>query len=576
MKKCAVIIFLLFEIQLFSMPAFAQSLDVDIAYDQVYPTAADSQGDMRFYISFSGRTEKETKNAALSLSIDDSNGKTLDVALAKTDDKTVTDPSEGLLNKRTCTFTGLVPTGDKYTLHAAVRIGDQEVSQSRVFDVYPMRHIVGTIRLPDNQIAVSPIECRILLLNREQIESEQVVDSVPTEMTAVIPKGDNKADYHFNYLSPAYQDPVIIDCRIAGDNRYSEDNFYAGNSTTPYWYLAEQMEVSGKDNAGIDFTLTGAKQISGKFTLPEEPERANPTLQVTMRAFSDMGTQDKNDDINIEKEFTFKYGESNVYTLAVPDGPADYIVSYRLSNYFDSYPSVTNGIPTSGYYNSTGIKQLKIYAEKTSLKNGGADEIDFTPIPYDYNGLPDIKDHWANSYIYDLVARGIFGPKGYESTFKPDDYATRGECVKAAANLFGLDGTAADQVFRDVTPESPYFESISAAYRAGLINGYPDGNFNPDALITRQDAEVILYRGMVDYLKIDTKNMKDIPTEDSSAISDKNEISPYAYDAVSLCFKYYINMFKNTDYRANPHENMTRCILASEFYRCLKFLDGNL
>jgi hypothetical protein len=500
MKKYVIIIFLLLGAQLFSMPAFAQSIDADIASDQEFSSSDSNQS---FTIPFSGSAGEEAKNAA-------------------------------------------------------------------------MRHILGTIRLPENQIAAGPIECRILLLERKQIESERAVNPVPTEITAVIPQGVNKVDYHFDYLSPAYQAPIIIDCRVAGDNRYTEDNFYAGSSTTPYWYLATQMEVPEKGSIGIDFTLTKAKQISGKFTLPKERERSTPALIVTVRAFSDMGTQDENDDIAIEKKLDFNYGESNGYTLAVPAEPSDYIVSYRLPDYYNSYPSVINGIPVNGYYSSTGIKQLKPYAERISLINGGADGIDFKPVPYDYSGLSDIKNHWAGPYIYDLAARGILGQKGSANTFKPDDFATRGECADAAAKLFGLDNTAAVQVFHDITPDSPYFQSASAAYRFGLINGCPDGNFNPDALITRQDAEVILYRGMMNYFEMASNKIKGLAVEDPSLISDKEKISPYAYDAVSFCFKYYINMFKNTDYRSNPQENMARCILASEFYRCLKFLDGNL
>lgn len=576
MKKYAVIIFILLGVQFFSMPAFAQSINVDIAIDQDFPSAASNQSDMRFTISFSGPTEEETKNAAITVSIKDSSGNALDVALMKTEDQTVTDPSEGLLNERTCTYTGLVPAGAKYTVYVVVQIEDQEISQSREFDVYPMRRVSGTIQLPENQIAANPIECRVLLLDREEIESEQVVDCVPTDITAIIPRGENKVDYQFDYFSSAYPEPVIIDCRIAGDNGYTEDNFYTESATTPYWYSASQMDVSEQDSTGMDFTLVKAEQINGTFTLPEEPERATPTLTVTMQAHSDMGTQDKNDDITIEKKFNFNYGESNDYTLSVPYGSSDYIVSYRLTSYYNSYPSVTDGIPASGYYNNMGIAQLKVYAERISLISGDANGIDFTPVPYNYSGLSDITDHWANCYIYEMVARGIFSPKGSENTFQPDDDATRGECVDAVIKLFGLDNTDAVQVFGDVTPDSPYFQSVSTAYRLGLINGYPDGTFNPDALITRQDAELILYRGMMDYFKLAPDTIKGFKVRDSSFISDKEDISPYAYDAVSFCFEYYINMFKNTDYCSNPRENMPRCILASEFYRCLKFIDGNL
>lgn len=575
--KYIVIVFFLLGMQFFSMQGFAEPVNIGITFDQeALPTAADSQSNMDFHISFSGPTGEEIKNATVTLLINDCNGKKLDVVLTKTEDKTITDPSGGQYNNRTCTFTGFVPIGEKYTIHATVHIGNQQVSQSREFDVYIMRHISGTIRLPDNELAANPIECSILFLNREELAGDKAVDPLPTVMRTVIPEGANKVDYQYDYPCNAFRDPVVIDCRISGDNRYTEDNFYTGDSNTPYWYQATQLDVSAKDSAGVDFTLTKAKQISGKFTLPKETARSGPTLQVKISAFSDMGTQDDKDDITIEKNMVFNYGESNDYTLVVPDGSSNYIISYHLPGYYDSYPYVYNGIPTGGYYNSTGIKQLKVYAEKISLTNGNVDGIDFKPAAYDYNGLKDVETHWANPYIYEMVARGIFGTKGSANTFKPDDYVTRGECAETAAKLFGLDETASIQIFSDVKPNNPYFKSISAAYHSGLIKGYPGGNFNPDGLITHQDAEVILYRGIVGYFKLDPNKIKYIVAGDPLSISDKDKISPYAYDAVSLCFKYYINMFRNDDKRSNPQNKITRSGLASEFYRCLKFLDSNL
>jgi hypothetical protein len=174
-----------------------------------------------------------------------------------------------------------------------------------------------------------------------------------------------------------------------------------------------------------------------------------------------------------------------------------------------------------------------------------------------------------------MVARGIFAAKGSADTFRPDDCVTRGECVRTALNLFGLSETASDQVFRDVGPDNPYFGAISSAYHLGLIQGYPDGSFQPDAFITRQDAEVILYRGIVNCFPLDPDQIECRAVGEPLSIRDWDEIAPYARDAVSLCFEYYINMFKN-DHCANPLDIMTRCGLASEFYRCLRFLNCNL
>jgi len=77
------------------------------------------------------------------------------------------------------------------------------------------------------------------------------------------------------------------------------------------------------------------------------------------------------------------------------------------------------------------------------------------------------------------------------------------------------------------------------------------------------------------YLKIDPNEINNYVVGDPSSIRDEENISTYAYDAVSLCFKYYINMFKN-NHCSNPQDKMTKGELASEFYRCLKLLNSNL
>ncbi len=94
--------------------------------------------------------------------------------------------------------------------------------------------------------------------------------------------------------------------------------------------------------------------------------------------------------------------------------------------------------------------------------------------------------------------------------------------------------------------------------------------------ITRQDRRSnSVQRDWWIIIKIDLNEISYFVSGDPQSIRDKDAISPYAYDAVSLCFKYYINMFK-TDFLSHPQDSMTRGELAAEFYRCLKFIDRNL
>ncbi|MGG1617369.1 S-layer homology domain-containing protein [Paenibacillus sp. NRS-1782] len=50
--------------------------------------------------------------------------------------------------------------------------------------------------------------------------------------------------------------------------------------------------------------------------------------------------------------------------------------------------------------------------------------------------------------------------------------------------------------FDDVQSESWYADSVRIAASAGLINGYADGSFRPDAPVSREELAVIVERAL--------------------------------------------------------------------------------
>lgn len=150
----------------------------------------------------------------------------------------------------------------------------------------------------------------------------------------------------------------------------------------------------------------------------------------------------------------------------------------------------------------------------------------------------DVTSHWAASYINDLAAQGVVS--GYEDgRYGPDDMLTRGQMAKIVVLAFGLDSTGTtitDYVnaveengiaegyrdsggsltgdfgendpltraqavkmlvlatnmnptgagsFPDVPSTQWYYDYVRAAYANGLVDGYDDGRFGPDDLVTR-------------------------------------------------------------------------------------------
>lgn len=112
----------------------------------------------------------------------------------------------------------------------------------------------------------------------------------------------------------------------------------------------------------------------------------------------------------------------------------------------------------------------------------------------DTNSYTDVAaGSWYNNAVSTLSAMGILG--GYEDgSFRPNASITRAEFAKIAVSFFELEGLACENPFLDVAPGAWYAESVAAAAEIGLIEGYEGGLFRPDAPITRAEACTIVNR----------------------------------------------------------------------------------
>lgn len=112
----------------------------------------------------------------------------------------------------------------------------------------------------------------------------------------------------------------------------------------------------------------------------------------------------------------------------------------------------------------------------------------------DTNSYTDVAaGSWYNNAVSTLSAIGVLG--GYEDgSFRPNASITRAEFAKIAVSFFELEGLDCENPFLDVAPGAWYAESVAAAAEIGLIEGYEGGLFRPDAPITRAEACTIVNR----------------------------------------------------------------------------------
>ena len=100
----------------------------------------------------------------------------------------------------------------------------------------------------------------------------------------------------------------------------------------------------------------------------------------------------------------------------------------------------------------------------------------------------DTPSHWYNKAINAALSRGVM--KGYpDGTFKPNAPITRAEFTQMISQIDAK--PYGEAPFADVKDHWAKL-AIGKEYAAGRISGYPDGTFRPNAPITRAEAAHIL------------------------------------------------------------------------------------
>ncbi|MFD1956811.1 S-layer homology domain-containing protein [Paenibacillus thailandensis] len=104
----------------------------------------------------------------------------------------------------------------------------------------------------------------------------------------------------------------------------------------------------------------------------------------------------------------------------------------------------------------------------------------------------DIGDHWGGDFIAKAVKLGII--TGYENdTFRPNASVTRAEFAAMIARAFALEPQPASADFND-TGSNWAAGYIGALADKEIINGYADGSFKPNKPVSRAEMVAIIAR----------------------------------------------------------------------------------
>jgi subtilisin-like proprotein convertase family protein len=134
-----------------------------------------------------------------------------------------------------------------------------------------------------------------------------------------------------------------------------------------------------------------------------------------------------------------------------------------------------------------------------------------TPCPISFTDVP-AGAYFTQGVTY-LYCKGAISGYG-DRTFRPYNQTTRGQLAKIVT--LGLDipiGPApATPSFSDVPRSDPFFRYIEAAKLVGIVSGYADGTFHPNAEVTRgQLAKMIVHAAGWDLIRPATATFNDVP-----------------------------------------------------------------
>ena len=165
----------------------------------------------------------------------------------------------------------------------------------------------------------------------------------------------------------------------------------------------------------------------------------------------------------------------------------------------------------------------------------------------DYTDVP--ADAWYNNAVSTLSNAGILD--GYEDgTFKPDGNITRAEFATIAVRFFEATYDGGD-LFSDIDGHWAQ-DYINEAANAGIVDGYPDGTFGPQKLITRAEAMTMVNR------TIDRHPDADHLLDDMIVWPDNPETAWYYEQVQEATNSHEYTM--NTDDEQNPYEIWTKLL----------------
>ncbi|MEM9566967.1 MAG: S-layer homology domain-containing protein [Cyanobacteria bacterium P01_E01_bin.34] len=180
----------------------------------------------------------------------------------------------------------------------------------------------------------------------------------------------------------------------------------------------------------------------------------------------------------------------------------------------------------------------------------------------------DTSGHWAEDYIDDLSDIGVLG--GFpDGSFRPNAPVTRAQFATIANRVFELGGGPAPSTFRDVPLTHWAAGHIAAANSSGLVAGYPGGYFRPEQNVTRAQSLVVMVNGLQA-----ANNERFVPVSRSGQwlqrFNDANAVPAWASTGLASATRMNLTVNPLNPNWLEPNRTATRAEVAAFAHRSLQ------
>ena len=175
------------------------------------------------------------------------------------------------------------------------------------------------------------------------------------------------------------------------------------------------------------------------------------------------------------------------------------------------------------------------------------------------NIFSDLGGHWSADFVEALVSRGVIS--GFpDGTFAPDAPINRAQYAAIIAKTFQLPKINPSSKFTDVNPQFWAASAILKTAEMGFISGFPDGTFRPGQNLTKVQAIVSIVNG----LQLTGGNPQVL-----NLYRDRAQIPTYATNAVAIATQALLVVNYPQRQLLEPLRDITRGEVVALIYQAL-------